>query len=57
MFLIPAGLGTAGRFAKKRPLSTLAATATAAHDAGGPFSPGFCACTSAGMKREQFYQA
>jgi len=41
--------------AKKRPLSALAATATVAHDAGGPFSPGFRAYASAGMKKETFY--
>jgi hypothetical protein len=38
--------------AKKRPLFALAATATEAHDAGGPFSLGFRDYASAGMKKE-----
>ena len=39
---------------KKRPLFALAATATAAHDAVGPFLPGFSYYASAGMKKERF---
>jgi hypothetical protein len=39
--------------AKKRPLSALAITATAAHDAGGPFSLGFRDYAGAGMKKEE----
>jgi hypothetical protein len=47
-------LAQSANSAKKRPLCALAATATAAHDAGGPFSPGFRAYASAGMKKEDF---
>jgi len=54
--LFPVDLGTAGRFGEKRLLFALATTATAAHDAGGPFSTGFSYYASAGMKKELIAQ-